>query len=87
MKIITDDTLFEVSQSHYKYRGQVPSLDLSMIHNSSLSKQVKPMTKLNQTEESKSFEAGHPHYQLHNKLTILEVEEIKKERVFEPNHF
>ena len=61
MKIITDDTLFEVSQSHYKYRGQVPSLDLSMIHNSSVSKQVKPMAKLNQTEESKSFttiEAG-----------------------------
>jgi hypothetical protein len=90
MKIITDDTLFEVSQSHYKYRGQVPSLDLSMIHNSSVSKQVKPMAKLNipsQTEESKSFEAGQPLYQLHNKLTIQEVEEIKKERVFEPNHF
>lgn len=51
------------------------------------------MAKLNipsQTEESKSFttiEAGHPHYQLHNKLTMQEVEEIKKERVFEPNHF
>ena len=93
MKIITDDTLFEVSQSHYKYRGQVPSLDLSMIHNSSVSKQVKAMTKLNipsQTEESKSFttiEGGQPHYHLQNKLTIQEVEEIKKERVFEANHF
>lgn len=80
MKVITDDTLFEVSQSHYKYRGQVPSLDLSMIQNSSASKQVKPMANLNipsQTEEElKSFttiEMGQTHYQLHNKLTFQEV--------------
>jgi hypothetical protein len=51
------------------------------------------MAKLNipsQTEESKSFatiEGGQHHDQLHNKLTIQEVEEIKKERVFEANHF
>jgi hypothetical protein len=51
------------------------------------------MTKLNipsQTEESKSFttiEGGQPHYHLQNKLTIQEVEEIKKERAFEAKHF
>jgi len=40
MKVYTDDTLFEVSQSHYKHKGQIPSLDFSLINNSSfISKQ------------------------------------------------
>ncbi len=58
MRIGRDESLFEASQSHYKHKGQIPSLDLSSVTiTNSMIKQPKiTQIELKEIEKEKIFE-------------------------------